>query len=194
MLLSGGIDSAFCLWQRAVAGLPTRTHHVVLADHEGRSEVEATATKRVLEYINQIGGKVEHTTSAVNFGGLRWIPKNYHLWAYWAGAIMASPKGQTINNVILPRHSDAFRGGPQGPSAQRSDTAYKGHVKLLCGRDPNLVFPIAHMTKADVIREMPAELLDRCWWCRTPRNGEACHKCITCKLVDPALEELGRAS
>lgn len=151
--------------------------------------MEAKATRQVLEYIQSKGGIVTHTESSVDFGRM-WIPKNYHLWAYWAGVIMASPSGKNIQSIIIPRHSDAFRGGPGGPSAQKSDLAYKGHVKLLCGREPELIYPIAHMTKAEVIRSMPLELLELCWWCRTPRNSRPCHNCMTCRLVDPVLEDL----
>lgn len=190
MLLSGGIDSSFCLWQRAVAGLETRTHHVYLNDHEGRLDVEARACRQVLEYIKGIGGRVHHTESHVDFGRM-WIPKNHHLWAYWAGVILASPSGKQIDEVVIPRHFDGVRGGPDGPVAKNIDRCFLGHIELLARRRPRLVYPMVHMTKADVIRAMPRELLELCWWCRRPQNGKPCHKCATCKLVDPALEGLG---
>jgi|SRR5690606_3936515 len=196
LLLSGGLDSAYCLWKHVRTGQPIRTHHVVLADHEGRQEVERVATQRVLAWVHaKVPGSralIQHTESRVSFGDLRWIPKNYHLWAYWTGVIMAAPSGRAITDIILPRHSDAFAGGPTGPSARRSDTAYKGHVKLIAGREPVLRYPMAHLTKAQVIADMPQGLIDASWWCRTPRNGTRCHKCATCKLVDPALAARAR--
>ncbi|BBY78864.1 hypothetical protein H7I53_17920 [Mycolicibacterium pulveris] len=188
LLLSGGIDSAYCLWQRVKAGLVTRTHHVSLADHEGRQAVEDRAAQRILAWMRSNGGDglIEHSTSAMDFRTM-WIPKNFHAWAYWAGVIMASPSGRSITTVILPRHADAFRGGVNSPGARASDAAYRGHIKLLCGREPKLSLPMVHLTKAQVVAEMPESLLRLCWYCRRPRGGQPCHKCMTCRQVDPAL-------
>lgn len=184
LLLSGGIDSAFCLWQRVQAGLPTRTHHVDLDDSEGRCEVERGAVTRVLHWMENHGsGLIEHSSSAMSFRKM-WVPYNFHAWAYWAGVVMAAPSGQAIDTVILPRHSDAFD-NPE--DAQESDRVYLGHVELIAKRKPRLAFPIAHMTKADVVKAMPKDLLALCWWCRRPNGKQPCHKCRTCKQVDPAL-------
>lgn len=186
LLLSGGIDSAWCLLQRVRAGLPTRTHHVVLADHEGRARVESAATARILTWMRANGGRelITHTESRVDFGTVRWIPQNFYLWAYWAGTLMAAPEGRDLSNLILPRHSDAFT-SPAG--ALKSDNAYKTTVRLIAGREPTLVYPMAHLTKAEVVQSMPADLLTACWYCRRPRAGRPCHTCQTCRQVDPAL-------
>jgi hypothetical protein len=132
------------------------------------------------------GGKglIEHTESRVDWGTLGYVPQNFHLWAYWAGVIMASPGGRDITTVILPRHSDAFA-DDLGPAA--SDSAYRTHVREICGREPELGLPMVHLTKAEVVQQLPADLLAACWWCRRPNGRHACHKCATCRLVDPAL-------
>lgn len=189
LLLSGGLDSAWCLRQRVLAGLPTRTHHVILRDHEGRASVESAATKRVLNWMYSNGGSslIQHTESTVDFGTVRWIPKNFYLWAYWAGTIMAAPTGQDITKVILPRHSDAFTGGPASPGALKSDQAYTTIIELMAQRAPQLLFPMSHLTKAEVIADMPDDLLQACWWCRRPKYGKPCHKCQTCQQVDPVI-------
>lgn len=193
LLLSGGIDSAYCLWQRAEAGLATRTHHVVLRDAEGRATVESRATRQILDWIRRHapGAVIEHTESAVDFRDL-WVPLNHHLWAYWVGAILAAPNGRDHRHVIIPRHADAFHDSPaDGPAAQASDAAYLGHVQLMApGRVPTLQYPIRHLTKAQIVAAMPPGLLARCWWCRRPDNlGRTCRTCYTCRLVDPALPD-----
>lgn len=196
LMLSGGIDSAFCLYQRVKAGLPTRTHHVQLWNTEGRGYAEAEATDRVLAWIDANGGQglVEHTSSIVDFGEL-WPPLDHHLWAYWVGALLAAPRGRDYRHVIIPRHADAFHDEPaDGPAAQASDAAYLGHIRLIApARVPTLTYPIRHLTKADIVAAMPPGLLACCWWCRTPAdplNPAACHGCYTCRLVDPALAAL----
>lgn len=192
LLLSGGIDSAWCLWQRVKAGLVTRTHHVVLNDWEGRAEVESVATRRILEWMNRNGGDglIIHTESKVDFGDIRWIPRNFYLWAYWAGTIMASPRGRSITDFVMPRHSDAFTGGPRSPGALRSDNAHRKGIALIAGREPNLVYPMVHLTKAEVVASMPKGLLALTWHCRRPKHGKPCHSCKTCKQVDAAREAI----
>lgn len=189
LMLSGGIDSAWCLWQRVRAGLPTRTHHVVLSDHEGRASVESAATRRVLAWLRTRGGAdlITHTESRVDFGTVRWIPQNYYLWAYWSGVLMAAPSGRDLERIVLPRHSDAFAGGPDSAGARRSDDAYRTTVELIAGRAPVLEYPMLHLTKAEVVRDMPADLLARTWHCRRPARGRPCHECPTCRQVDAAL-------
>ena len=186
LMLSGGLDSAWCLKHLVESGLPVRTHHVTLRDWEGRAHVEGQAVGRVLDWArrNGYGHLITHSTSAVDFGDVMWIPQNFHLWAYWAGTLMAAPANKAIDKVVLPRHSDAFT-TPAG--AKRSDAAYRAHIKAISGRTPKLVYPMAHLTKAEVVRDLPADLRSACWWCRRPRNGQPCHECMTCKQVDPAL-------
>lgn len=193
LLLSGGIDSAYCLWQRVNAGLPTRVHHVHLADAEGRAAVESRAVRQVLAWLHtnyDAGRLIEYSESSVDFTDL-WVPLNHHLWAYWAGAILAAPQGRDYRFVVVPRHSDAFHDGDvDGPAAQASDAAYLGHIELMApGRVPTLTYPIKHLTKAEIVAAMPADLLACCWWCRRPEPGpKPCHDCYTCRLVDPALD------
>lgn len=189
LLLSGGIDSAFCLWQRVQAGLPTRTHHVGLYNREGRGGLETKAATRIVDWLSCNGGAglIEHTQSVVDMAELD-PPLDHHLWAYWVGAILAAPRGRDYRQVVIPRHVDAFHDGPaDGPAAQASDAAYLGHIALMTPRVPELLFPLIGMSKADVVAAMPAGLLELCWWCRTPVAGRPCHRCYTCRLVDPAL-------
>ncbi|OBF77081.1 hypothetical protein [Mycolicibacterium fortuitum] len=192
LLLSGGIDSAYCLWQRVRAGQPTRVHHVVLSDSEGRADVETRAVRQILAWMHtnyRAERLIEYTESVVDFGDLG-PGLNHHLWAYWVGAILAEPQGRDYRFVVIPRHSDAFHDGDvDGPAAEASDAAYLGHIELMApGRVPTLTYPIKHRTKAQIIAAMPPDLLTCCWWCRRPEPGPSpCHECYTCRLVDPAL-------
>lgn len=185
-MLSGGLDSAWCLKHLVENGTPVRTHHVTLRDWEGRARVEDAAVANVLNWAKQNGYDhlITHSYSSVDFGSIKWIPKNFHLWAYWCGVLMANPANASIKNIVIPRHSDAFT-SPAGP--KKSDDAYKTHVKTMTGKTPTLVYPMIHLAKAEVVQSMPADLIEACWWCRRPRGGKPCHQCQTCKQVDPAL-------
>ena len=51
--------------------------------------------------------------------------------------------------------------------------------------------PMSQYNRVQIIGDMPEELIRLCWWCRTPRDGQPCHRCATCRVVDPALDANG---
>lgn len=184
LLLSGGIDSTACLWQRARDGLPTRTHHVMLADWEGRQIHENRATTQVLAWIQQQypRAQITHTESGVDFRTVRRIPRNHYLWGYWAGVLMHQKSGLTT--IVVPRNKDDFSDPRAGETYDRS---YLTSVELMTGQQPRLIYPILSYTKADLVKMLPEDLLKRTWWCRRPNAGQPCHTCSTCKKVEPNL-------
>lgn len=190
LMLSGGIDSAWTLWQRAKAGLRTRTHHVTLADHEGRAQVEDIATRKIVQWVRDTYGHdtVVHTESKVDFGTVRFIPYNVYLWMYWAGTLFADPQARGLTDIAIQRHLDVYAAGPFSEVPTRSDEDYKRTVKMISGREPTLVYPMVHLTKEQVVRSMPRDLLELCWYCRTPVGVRPCGKCGTCRLVAPTLD------
>jgi hypothetical protein len=189
LLLSGGIDSAYVLWQALQEGRSVHAHHVHLTNHEGRVRHEAEAVDKVRGWVSGEGlPAYPYTESSFDYGTLRFIVKDLHIWAFIAGVIAADPRNKHIDSILLPRHSDAFPSGPNGPGAQRSDRAYRDMPRMVCGRTLRLEFPIVHMTKAEVVAATPPGLLACCWYCRRPRDGRTCGACQTCKQVQPALE------
>lgn len=188
LLLSGGIDSAYCLWRRVKAGLPTRVHHVSLRDKCGRHPFEDAAAHNIVKYLEANGGRglIHYTESVTDFGGLRYVPRNHHLWAYWTGAILSFEPH--LKRVVKATHVDAFRHGPNTPAVANVNRTYDAGIKAVAGRVPVWVYPMAHMLKAEVIQAMPPELLELCWFCRVPADGGVpCGTCYTCTLVLPAL-------
>ncbi len=186
LMFSGGLDSTWCLWQRCKEGLPTRVHHVVLKDREGRQNEEVKATTDIMSYMRKQGWDhlITYSESKVDFGSL-FVPYNYYLWAYWSGAIFAGDK--RLKNVVIPRHSDAFEDGPDGPYAQASNSAYRTIIKEIAKREPNLLFPMIHLTKAEIVADLPEDLRSLAWYCRRPKAGTPCNQCRTCRMVNPAL-------
>lgn len=192
LMLSGGIDSAWCANTLLTQGHRLRTHHVRLHDREGRQDVEDEAAARVVAWLAARHGahRVRHTRSTVSWGDLPHVTFNYYEWAKWAGVVLADPACKHISRIVIPRHADAFRAGPGGPEARRSDEAYTTIASCVARRPVTLVYPMVHLTKAQVVCSMPPGLLDLCWWCRRPKEGRPCHTCHTCRQVDPALAQL----
>ncbi len=55
-------------------------------------------------------------------------------------------------------------------------------------------FPLKDMTKYDVMRAIPKEILAMTWSCRYPEGAanwelQRCHKCHACVIIDEALEK-----
>lgn len=183
LLLSGGLDSAYVLWSRVQQELPTHVHHVHYKSRMGRQEVESRAVGNILEWMDRHRGRglITYSESGVDNGKL-WVPFNYFLWAYWIGAILASPAGAGYQTVLYPLHSDDH------PAEVRdSEIAVRTMVRLMAGREVNLEYPIRDMHKADIVAAMPEELLELCWWCAMPLNGRPCRSCQSCLIMAAAL-------
>ena len=67
------------------------------------------------------------------------------------------------------------------------------------GRSPSnfkMIFPIKSLSKYEVMKSIPKELLKRTWSCRYPEIGPPytfvrCHKCPQCKVLDNVLKDKG---
>lgn len=190
LLLSGGVDSVWALWKHlTTTSEPIRTHHVHLINWEGRTRFEAHAVKKVLAWArkNGFGNRIIHSESTTDVGNLKWIPRDHHTWGFWAGFILADPSNAGITKVIRTFHIDSVEGGVDSPTRHRADEAWRRPIEFMARRPVELVWPMIGLTKADVVRDLPAELLELCWWCRRPRAGRPCHACHTCRQVDAAL-------
>jgi 7-cyano-7-deazaguanine synthase in queuosine biosynthesis len=188
--LSGGLDSAYCLYQAMQAGEHLLVHHIRLKNHEGRQQLEHQAVRRIRAWIDQqnLPGAYTYIESGYESGTIGWIPQDVAIWAFQTGVIMSGPRYAHIDSLIVPRHQDAFvhmKDPAAGMAA--SDRFIQSFVSLLAKREVKILTPIGHLRKAEIIAAMPAELRRRCWWCRTPKRNAPCHKCATCKSVDAAL-------
>lgn len=194
LMLSGGIDSVYALYTHlTTTDAPIRTHHVHLRNWEGRDRAEAAAVQRVLGWArrNGYGDRITHTQSTTDFGDIRYLVRDHHTWGFWAGVILANPVNAGITKVIRTFHADSVREGVDSPARKRADDAWQRPIEFIAQRPIELVHPMIHMTKAEVVRALPAELRALCWWCRRPRRGQQpCHECHTCRQVDAALAEI----
>src|SRR5690554_3535253 len=190
LLLSGGIDSAYCMWWALSQGRALHVHHVHLRNWEGRLEHEVKATKRILGWMRQQGlTNFRYTESAFDYGTIRYVVRDHNIWALMTGIILADPRNRGITRVIRTDHYDSDAGGPDSPAMRRAHRRYRNISFEVCERGVIWEHPIQHMKKAEVVWAMPPGLLELCWWCRRPTvSGEPCHRCYTCRLVDRALE------
>lgn len=190
LLLSGGLDSVLALWLHVERGEPIRTHHVRLSNWEGRQPAEAAAVGRVLDWMRShgYGHLIHHSESAFDYGDLRYVVRDHNIWGLVAGIVLADPKrAGSITKVVRTFHRDSVVGGAASSHGRRAAEAWDQPIQRLARNPITYTFPLAEMTKADIVRALPSDLLALCWWCRRPRAGQPCHQCHTCRQVDAAL-------
>lgn len=188
--LSGGIDSAYCLYLALKAGADVLVHHINLVNSEsrpGRAELEMIAYDRVMRWLERqrLPGRMTCSNSGTDFGTVR-IIKDLHVWSFWTGAILTDRRHRD-RGVIVSSHLDSPFMHDQVRDGRRRDL-----VRSICGFEPQWVYPIGKMLKADVVRACPEGLLRQCWWCRRPTSGHRpCHRCLTCRQVNSEVEKRG---
>lgn len=180
--LSGGIDSTYCLWRALEAGQDVLVHHIEMRNHEGRLDYEKRAIRRVFAWIDaqRFPGRYQVLRSGFDYGNLRYIVRDLYVWSFLTGVILSNPSHKQRAVIVSSYHlSD-----PKHPEEVRR----RAVVREVAGFEPAWITPLAGRAKADVVREMPRELVDACWWCRRPRrNGDLCGSCRTCRQMGKAL-------
>ena len=175
--LSGGIDSAYVLWHW-LKNNPNDiclVHHINLINHEGRNSVESKAVKDILNYLEQSGmGNYIYLENTFDYGNLSFIIKDVEVCGFHLGLIIRNPRWH-IKEILLPIY---------GHETKREAVRRKLVDLVSYQKKVLLTYPLMGRNKGDVMAEMPKELLNLCWYCRTPKNSQPCGTCKTCKEVE----------
>lgn len=194
LMLSGGIDSTYCMYQALSSGRSLAVHHIHLVNREGRSDAERRAVQQILRWFRRKGlTNFTYTESTFDYGSIRHIAKDYSVYSLMIGILLQDPRNRDISSFIHPRHSDAFnlrRGQTFESASRRANAVLTGVSKLVANRDVRMELPIVGMTKKQVIEACPPDLLRLTWYCRRPRKAGSvfypCNACFTCKQVNAA--------
>jgi 7-cyano-7-deazaguanine synthase in queuosine biosynthesis len=63
-------------------------------------------------------------------------------------------------------------------------------MHLTSEREVECIYPLVDVTKTEVMKMMPYELLKLCWYCRVPIDEKPCERCHTCKQVAEGTNEV----
>lgn len=144
---------------------------------------EIEAHQKVLEWFKARGltdWTIQRMTvepGRLGYGHLDW---DFFSWA--AGMILRAPHLQDIDTI-------AAASCAEDPSRADTWARHAQIIEILARRKIRLIRPKKKYTKAEFLADMPPELFEICWYCRSPgAKGEPCHNCHTCRLVDAALE------
>lgn len=183
--ISGGIDSAYLGWRLLLAGHPLLVNYTQYRTGQNRWPKEDVAYRAVLDwYISQ--GLTNWELLPVNDVGFRhsigyWLLDHEYLYGFLAGTQLRNKARRDVRFLADSGHRN---------SRNRQDTTYQRIWKTLnlnAERKIRVVFPIQKLTKAQIIEDMPAELLALTWSCRTPEGDKPCGECSTCKDISQAM-------
>lgn len=191
--LSGGIDSVYGVYLLLKQGEEVLIHHCNLAGNK-RVQWETKATIGALEWYMDQGldnFKYVQSDAVIPYGfdndgwkrRLRMI-RDAELVMVMAGSILRAEKSiKTL--AYFNNKEDSTTKYPNS----RETKARIAALNRTARRKIQIIRPICHLTKADIIERMPEELFELSSWCRFPDSeGEPCHKCHTCRKVDAVME------
>ncbi len=184
-MVSGGLDSV-----AAVYKLLTETEceiimgHVSLQNREKRWEAENIAIGNLYQYLSK-----NIRPFGFNESTFRFNHKNFMGWdvdvtnGFIASQILVGEKNARyvasgLNKSDLERSRVVDRAG-------RTVNIIDGATEGLVEFKPKFVRPVRDMYKSDMIDQLPEELVQLTWSCRTPVRNESswtrCGKCYTCQ-------------
>jgi 7-cyano-7-deazaguanine synthase in queuosine biosynthesis len=180
--ISGGMDSTYVVWRWLKDNPDKRIllHHVKLRhEKEDRLEMEMKSVKNILNWLIKNGmTNWEYQESSFDYGSLpRITVKDIQIVSVFSSIILKTPQWKSIDTILLSWHlgevnSEEIRRGWRVKTMLHS---------LEVDRDINIEFPIEFMSREDMARDMPEELLALSHSCRKPVKNQHCGKCKTCK-------------
>lgn len=187
--LSGGVDSVYALWQHVKNGGDPLLHHCHLITPSGRHTYEKQAVRRVMRWLMDHGygaPKLVETTFAAGTAGYNL--QDVEVIGFMTANVLLHPAHRDIDTVIISANSGDLA---QGPGYERRVANRNTIIQtLVSDRDIRFEYPIADVSKQEMVRTMPSDLLAACWWCRRPRrNGSTCGNCRPCREVAEGLSQ-----
>ena len=189
LMLSGGADSAVALIKLLTENNdPVHAHHIILSDSESRTRYKAedSACDRIAAFCREKYRDFVYTKSHWDFP-LRYFGWNLTLCAFVGARVIRSfPKGSITRYAVGVIDEPHTLGMWSERVEEARATFYAGLITAGLTHQPEIVWPVSHMTKTDILNFLPAELQNVVSFCRNPtevRDGifRACGTCISCR-------------
>lgn len=181
IFLSGGLDSTFVCWKLLKENKDKRylIVHCNMQNFCNREKFEREATKSILDNLKNDGlNNFDFLECGFDYGTLKNIVKDIELWGFLQATIFRNEKDYTIKNIVICKSADdANLAGYEERSKRRYNL-----IEAMLGYVPEFKYPIEHLTRKEMIDELPENYLNEISFCRKPGvHGKACNKCATCK-------------
>jgi 7-cyano-7-deazaguanine synthase in queuosine biosynthesis len=190
LMLSGGLDSTYTLWHYLTkTDCAVHAHHISLrAEKQSpwRWRAEDLAVSRIIKWCRENIRHFDYSESIYQ--------NKYAGWDIDLVMFVASQVGM----ALAPKHVAVATGKcredfePDAPDTP-ANAIYKTAIsKWGANMQYETEKPAQHLTKADMIMEMPRELFELTWSCRVPQGKEGayepCGECRTCRHFKRAWE------
>lgn len=191
--LSGGLDSAYLAYRLLSMGHPLLIHHCTYRTSQNRWPYEEVAYRAILDWLTNHGltdWQLITTEFAKDSSVPYWfLDYEYLFWI--AGVHLRNhPRRREdrsdIRHVIVASHQESRRTFGDRTFNRIWQTLERTAERKIVGLEP-----MKRYNRTQILADMPPDLIRLCWWCRTPKDGQPCHACSTCRAVDPALEANG---
>lgn len=193
---SGGFDSTYYLWKWLKENPPSKgqsilVHHVYL--HNARKKVEGAACDTILALLKKQGMSNFHYIKTVfSRGNIRGRIFDLDAIGIMSGFVLTN-HGRNVNtvlgcycaeestNIISMLNSGMTMRKIADTSSFRSSIFIR-HIEYITQKRYDYVSPYIRTKKADMIKELPMDIRNAVWYCRTPtKQGMPCGTCFNCK-------------
>lgn len=185
VMFSGGLDSTgvlyYLLTEKEYNQYNIHVHHMILNNKENRAVAEDMAVSNIVNYFKNNGFReFDYSESYHEYpmfnNGFIW---DSDLTSFIAGTICH--KNPAIRHVAL------------GKTASDTSPSLAGRIKRadrifeLFSSKATKIHPVGGLTKEEIYKKLPKELLDITWSCRTPHYvnnvPQKCGACMTCRKL-----------
>ena len=145
--------------------------------------MESNSVKSILKWLTDNGlTNYIYLESGFDYGNLGYIIKDVEVCGFFLGVIIRNKNWTKIKQILMPIYK------PE--AGERHNRGQNIRKMVGFNKDIEIKFPIKHLEKIDVLKMIPKDLFELCWWCRTPIESNVCGKCNTCIEVQDALTKL----
>lgn len=174
--LSGGVDSTYVLWKWLTEN-PDKlavVHHIELKSYEGRSHKELESIDKILRWLdsNDLKNYI-YLQNTFDYGNIPSSIYDVELCGFHAGFILRSVRFIETNKTHLPIYD----------ATSEREERRRQILSFTARREIDCIYPLYGRNKWEIIEELPEELFNLTWYCRSPLNDEKCGICFTCREV-----------
>lgn len=185
---SGGIDSAYAVYDALKSKQSVLIHHCVLKSNTNRWAKEKKSVKYALDYFSNKGlNNYVYVESGFDYGKISYMIYDVELIGFLTGLVLRNPKYKSVDRVVVSVNAN-------DPSARDINTPRRVKANaltdILMDRGVSFEYPYINITKEEMIKNLPKDLLEGLWWCRRPRGGQKCGRCNPCKEINPIMKNL----
>lgn len=187
--ISGGVDSVYAALKALESGEKLLLHHCVLKSRTNRWQQERKAVQHALAYYKKRGlTGFSYVETSFDYGKINYLIYDVELIGFLTGLVLRNPRYDSVKKVIISVNKDDPTGRDR--NAPRRVVSNSLAETLLGNKKIEFVYPHIDMTKKDMLKDTPKDLLEKLWWCRTPRGQNACGNCRPCREINPIIKKL----